>query len=618
MPQGTCLGQDLAVLTGATAKRVLHTVCGLFGFIKLGVSALGPEDIAKGCAALNVLAHRGPDHVGHTVEGNVFLGHRRLSILDPSPAGHQPLVTSDGGVALTANGEIYNFRELRAELGSTQWRSGSDSEVALRGYAQLGIERLAERMDGMYALVFHDRRRNEVILLRDRAGIKPLYFGRLGHYFLWASELKALQAFLPPNDLVLDATALYDFLVHRYVPAPKSIYRGIAKLGQAGLLTVSTLSGATFERRYWTLPASETPISLQDAKERLRSLLSDSVKAQLVSDVPLGVFLSGGVDSSIVLALTSRFLDRAQTFAIGFEEAEYDERPFARTVAARFGADHRERLARSEDIDDPLKFLEQRYDEPFADTSALPTYRLSRFAREYVTVALSGDGGDELFGGYHRYDRFFWLHRLQGPLSGLKGTLRLPIKRPPHSLLQRIGNTLARFGQFDACALYSAVNANPLPHELARYREQLGIARDYDPFWNFRAHMRSDLPTRKALQYVDFHTWLPDCMLTKVDRASMAASLEVRVPFLSRGVIEFAFSLPEELIYLKGRRKGLLKAAFSHDLPASTLARPKKGFGAPTSHWRPAGDGPQTLQELIACRRYPEHLSAVRASTAAE
>jgi len=594
-------------------------VCGLFGFIKLGVSALGPEDVAKGCAALNVLAHRGPDHAGHAVVGNVFLGHRRLSILDPSPAGHQPLATSDGSVALTANGEIYNFRELRAELAPTEWRSSTDSEVALHGYAQLGIERLAERMDGMYALVIHDRRRNEVILLRDRAGIKPLYFGCLGHFFLWASELKALQAFLPPADLVLDETALYDFLVHRYVPAPKSIYRGIAKLGQAGLVTVSTLSGATSERRYWTLPApSESRITVHEAKERLRALLFDSVKAQLVSDVPLGVFLSGGMDSSIVLALTSRLLDHAQTFAIGFEEPDLDERPFAREVAARFGAEHRERVARGDDIDDPLAFLEQHYDEPFADTSALPTYHLSRFAREHVTVALSGDGGDELFGGYHRYDRFLWLHRFQGPLSGLKGTLRLPIRRPPRSLLQRIGNTLARFGQFDACALYSAVNANPLPHELAHYREQLGIARDYDPFWNFRAHMRSDLSGRKALQYVDFHTWLPDCMLTKVDRASMAASLEVRVPFLSRSVIEFAFSLPEDLIYLGGRRKGLLKAAFSEDLPARTLVRPKKGFGAPVSHWRTTGDGPETLQELIACRRYPEHLGLVRASTAAE
>jgi asparagine synthase (glutamine-hydrolysing) len=188
----------------------------------------------------------------------------------------------------------------------------------------------------------------------------------------------------------------------------------------------------------------------------------------------------------------------------------------------------------------------------------------------------------------------------------------MPVFRPPENLLQRVSNTLARLGQFDKCALYSAVNANPLPHELAHYRERLGIARDYDPLWNFRARMRPDLPTRKALQYVDFHTWLPDCMLTKVDRASMATSLEVRVPFLSRDVIEFAFSLPEELTYLGGRLKGLLKAAFADDLPATILSRPKKGFGAPVSHWRQAGDGPRTLQEALACSWYPEIFAGSR------
>jgi asparagine synthase (glutamine-hydrolysing) len=520
-------------------------------------------------------------------------------------------------VALTANGEIYNFREIRAQLRQADWRSGSDSEVALHGYVELGSEKLAERMDGMYALAIHDRRRNEVVLLRDRAGIKPLYFGRLGDYFLWASELKALEVFLRPTELALDETALYDFLVHRYVPAPKSIYRGIAKLAQAGLVTISTVTGHATEHRYWTLPVREEPIRAEEAKERLRALLSDSVRAQLVSDVPLGVFLSGGIDSSIVLALTSRFLDRASTFSIGFEDPAYDERQFAREVAARYGTDHHEHVARPDDIEDPLAFLRKRYDEPFADTSALPTYHLSRFAREHVTVALSGDGGDELFGGYQRYERFLWFQRLQGPLAGLKRAIPLPVIRPPRNLLQRVRNALARYGQFDTCALYSAVNVNPLPHEFTHYRERLGIEPDYDPLWNFRAHIRPDLSPRKWAQYVDFHTWLPDCMLTKVDRASMAASLEVRVPFLSRDMIEFAFSLPEELIYLGGRLKGLLKATFADDLPATILSRPKKGFGAPASHWHQA-EGVNTLQEALAHGRYPGLFAGPRSRAAAE
>ena len=563
-------------------------MCGLFGIAAVNGARLSPEHLARAERALSRLAHRGPDATGITLHGEVFMGHRRLSVIDLSEAGRQPMLSSAGDVAITVNGENYNFRDLRDELGREKFRSGSDSEVVLHGYRQWGIDRLCERLDGMYAAVVSDRIRRKLFLFRDRPGIKPLYYGRVGDSFVWASELKAIECFFLPGELTIDPTALLDFLTYRYVPSPKSLYREISKLPPATILEVDLDSGAILQREYWRPPAEDEEVANTDAlAEELRGLLQESVREQMVSDVPLGFFLSGGLDSSIITGIAAKDHIDCRAFSIGFDVQSHDETEYAAAVARHFGAVHTRKEIRADDATDLIARMLAWYDEPFADTSALPTYHVSALARTNVTVALSGDGADELFGGYAWYHRFWKLRRLQGPLSGQgRPPLNLPYRHNPSSFAGKAMKAFALWGQFDPLALYAGVVSDPMMKERRRYRQEMGIAEDYDDLWALRRYWKPELSPLKQLQYLDFHTFLPDDILTKVDRVSMAVSLEVRVPYLSRKLIEFAFRMPPSFLMLNGQLKGGLKYAYRDMLPPQILGRRKKGFSIPTSQWK--------------------------------
>lgn len=572
-------------------------MCGLFGFVAGDGGVAARLETAR--AARDSLVHRGPDQAGEWHDARVYVGHRRLSIIDISDAGRQPMVSDDGKVVISVNGEIYNFRTLRAELeaAGAVFRSGSDSEVLLHGYRHWGIDKLLEKIDGMYAFNVYDAARGLLYLVRDRVGIKPLYYGQLGGVLSWASELKAIVAFHGRNTLTPDNTALYDFLTYRYVPSPKSCYRGIAKLPPAHMLCFDVAKGRLDVRRYWELPFASEPVDGQRTSEELAHLLAQSVSEQMVADVPVGFFLSGGVDSSIMTALAARQGHAVNTFSIGFGVENFDETPYAELVANHVGARHQTDII-TPDLGQPFPdWLLKLYDEPFADTSALPTWYVARHARKAATVVLTGDGGDELFGGYRWYDemprheRFSWL---------LQRLPRIVARNFPIGRMRRVMKAMS--GEPDVLARMNTLFFTPSSVEMrARARSDLGIPADYHDMWFFHKHWRpQDMPLRKAMQYLDFHTFLPDDCLTKVDRATMAHSLEARVPFLSRALTEFAFRLPETFLYRDGRLKGGLKHACNDLLPAAIHERGKKGFSLPWGKWhRQLGSDRQLTESVL-------------------
>jgi asparagine synthase (glutamine-hydrolysing) len=560
-------------------------MCGLFGIVRVGADRLDEATLRRARRALHTLEHRGPDQWGEWVDGNVYLGHRRLSILDLSEEGRQPMVSHDGQVAITVNGEIYNYQDLKRDL-TVRFRSGSDSEVVLHSYRAWGIDQLLERMDGMYALVVVDRARRRLFLARDRCGIKPLHLGRVGADLVWASELKAITAYAEAADLDVDPEALVDFLTYSYVPAPKTMYRQVQKLEPAHVAEINTDSGAVSRRRYWSLEPTSEPVDHEQAAERLREVLRRSVKEQLMSDVPVGFFLSGGIDSSIVVGSAVGAGVRPATFSIGFDDPAHDETHYAELVARHFGTDQKTEILSAHDASDLVDRLWQWYDEPFADSSALPTFWVSSHARKHSVVVLTGDGGDEVFGGYIWYQLFPWYRAVQTPLRWVwpRGA-RLAWARRTRGLMHSVAVRLDRLTRHDPLDLYATLMRQVIGRDKDRYRRAWGVADDYDEFWHFRRFWRPELGRRKSLQYLDFNTFLPDDILTKVDRVSMAVSLECRVPFLSRAVVELAFSLPEDFLYRDGQLKGGLKYAFRDLLPRPILERGKKGFSIPLVQW---------------------------------
>jgi asparagine synthase (glutamine-hydrolysing) len=555
-------------------------MCGLFGVVQRG--AFSESSIERARAARDTLWHRGPDQAGEYCVGSAYLGHRRLSIMDTSDAGRQPMVAGD--VAVTVNGEIYNFLALRGELERAGYvfRSHSDSEVVLHGYRHWGVDGLVERLDGMYAAVIHDVAAVRLFAFRDRVGIKPFYYYLGDGQLVWASELKAIKAFLPTDALELDAEALLDFLVYRYIPAPKALYRNTFKLPAASILECNLSNLSVRVRRYWQLLAEVGDTSQRGQEERLLELLEASVCEQLVSDVPLGLLLSGGIDSSAVAAVAGRYQPHIRSFSIGFKQKGRDETPYARLMAAHAGTEHHEYYLEDEEMAGLFDRMHGWFDEPFGDTSAVPTHRVCGFAREQVKVALSGDGGDELFGGYLWYPRYSSA-RTRGrwmPIKSGKG-IQFPARMPKARELEWASIS-------DPVWLYALIRGS-VPHSrLQEWRERLGIPADYDPLWAYRTSFQAELPARKAAQVMDFHTYLPDNILTKVDRVSMALSLECRPPLLSRALVDFAFSLPEDFLYRDGGLKGGFKHALRAVLPLAVLEHRKQGFSVPDSGWRRA------------------------------
>jgi asparagine synthase (glutamine-hydrolysing) len=566
-------------------------VCGIVGNVLARADRMPDPAILK--RMNDRIAHRGPDDEGFFVQGAVGLAARRLKIIDLA-TGHQPMAGEAGRVRVVFNGEIYNYRELREALAARghAFATRSDTEVIVHGYEERGLASLGD-LEGMFAFAIWDASTRTLVLARDRLGIKPLYYALLPDQLVFASELKALVEH-PAIERTLDLTALSRYLAHEYVPAPLAIFRSIRKLPAGHWLTYT--DGRVKVEPYWDVQfRREAPVSEAEAIETLREVLDLSVSQHLVSDVPLGVFLSGGIDSSIVAAFAARhFPGRLRTFSIGFEDASFDESAHARRAARALDTLHHEEILGPRAALDLVARLPDLLDEPLGDASLLPTYLLSRFTRRSVTVALSGDGGDELFAGYPTYQA----HRLAGALAWVPGWVRRALVRPaverlPVSLdnlsldfrlkrfvegmdfgdVERHAVWLGSFTPAEQCLLFT-------PDTLAR----MDAPPSYAAFHEILAHAPSAAGLERML-YLDLKGYLGEGVLTKVDRASMACSLEVRVPLLDRRVVELAARLPMRLKLRGLTTKYVLKRALAGILPREILARPKKGFGVPLGRW---------------------------------
>ncbi len=544
------------------------------------------------------IKHRGPDDVGVWFDSNVglALAHRRLSIIDLSPAGHQPMHSASQRFAIVFNGEIYNHKDIRNSLMQAghviKWRGHSDTETILASVEVWGVEKTLQKLVGMFAFALWDKQQKQLVLARDRMGEKPLYFGWQGDTFLFASELKAIKkhpAFL--SDLNRDILPLY--FRHGYIQAPHSIYSGIHKLLPGHYVVIN--SGEKYQcssKVYWSLETvisksyqTKANLDLNTAVDELDFMLRRSIRDQMVADVPLGAFLSGGVDSSAVVAIMqSQSSMPIKTFSIGFEDDAYNEADHAKAVAMHLGTDHTELYVTPGDALGVVALLPNLYDEPLGDSSQIPTYLVSKLARQHVTVSLSGDGGDELFGGYSRYSNFRHLNsrlsKVLGPLRQLAAHgVNIPIFR---NLMTSRGRGLRSLilSAKNNVDIFRAMNSHWLPmdnvvvdHDEASYCSNLQI----------KQHIFND-PVDWAMLY-DSLTYLPDDVLTKVDRAAMAVSLETRVPLLDHRIVEWVWALPQSLKTGGTNQKRVLRELLYRYVPQKLIDRPKMGFGVPIDKW---------------------------------
>ena len=558
------------------------------------------------------IAHRGPDADGCWIDENagLALGHRRLSILDLSPAGAQPMRSADDRWILCYNGEVYNHLNLRrcleAEARAPNWRGHSDTETLLAAISAWGVEITLRRSVGMFAFALWDRNTRCLTLARDRLGEKPLYYGWQGKALLFGSELKALACH-PSFTRDLDRGAVALLMQHNYIPAPHTIWRGVAKLLPGTFITFTAEQRAPEPRPYWSLAqcaeaGQRAPLAgdAQQAEEQLEEVLRAAVGKQMLSDVPLGALLSGGLDSSLVVALMQAQSNRpVRTFCIGFEDRRYDESPQARAVAKHLGTDHTELIMTASDVLNAVPRVASIYDEPFADSSQLPTMLVMNLARRHVTVALSGDGGDELFGGYNRY-------LLAPKLWGLAKRFPGPVRRVLGSALtgvpaERWNGMLAPFARF--------IKLAQIGEKLHKAGQRLGHAHSIDDVyrslvteWRPEDQLVLNAPAHPTLldrpgdwpdltdpvarmMALDALTYMPDDILVKVDRAAMCESLETRAPYLDPDVVELAWRLPMSLKIRGGTTKWLLRQILYRHVPAQLVDRPKMGFGIPLDTW---------------------------------
>lgn len=540
---------------------------------------------------LDTMVHRGPDDGGVWVEGRVGLGHRRLSVIDLSTAAHQPMGTDDGAVQIIFNGEIYNFQELRAQLEQAgfRFRSHSDTEVILQGYRHWG-KQVFGRLRGMFALAIWDAASGELVLARDRVGKKPLFYGWHDGALLFGSEIKAILAW-PGMPRQADLQAIHHYLTYQYVPAPWSAFKGISKVRQASYMVIR-VNGDTSTVPYWSLPspASARSRSVSTLKEELISLLDESVRLRMISDVSIGAFLSGGVDSSAVVAMMARHSSGpVKTFCIGFDEAEYDERQYAQMVADRYSTEHHAMTVRPDAIS-VLPRIVWHYGEPFADPSAIPTYYVSEIARKHVTVALNGDGGDESFLGYSRYKQCLqteWVSRVPRFLrrNAAQMAARIPAEWEKYKICRIARRAMNIAAERDAVRYAPSIvyffeqdKVNGYGDLLAPYLADSSLAmldKWFDESPSFVA----------GAAWADIHTYLPDDLLVKVDIASMAHSLEARSPLLDHKLMEWAARIPSAQKFAGGETKAILKSALEPFLPHEVLYRPKMGFGVPIDRW---------------------------------
>lgn len=605
-------------------------MCGIAGFLALNKGS-ADETLS---AMLSSITHRGPDDIGawHDFDMGIALGHRRLSILDLSPAGHQPMASVCGQFVIVFNGEIYNWRELKLELESAGiapvWRGHSDTEVLLAGIVAWGLESTLRRARGMFALALWDRKEKTLTLARDRIGEKPLYYGNVGNCFAFGSELKALRA-IPSSRFDTDPEALAMMLRFGYVPAPHSIYQGVRKLLPGTLLRVTSDGRFGAPAPWWSFVAvaeeratHRHTMSDSEALDALEHVLGSAIEEQMAADVPLGALLSGGLDSSMVVALMqARSTRPVRTFTIGFAEGSYDESLHAKAVARHLGTEHTELHVAPSQARDIIPQLPDIYDEPFADSSQIPTALVCALTRQHVTVCLSGDAGDELFAGYNRY---FWvteLWRRIGPVPyGLRRALACALSSLPANAWNRV------FGAIGSL-LPSRLRVSNPGDKLHKLAEVMGVPSPEALYRELVSQWRGVLPLNGVAEpqslVSDFSRWpalpsfvermmaldtlsyLPDDILVKVDRAAMHASLETRVPFLDERVIDFAWRLPLHQKIRDGQGKWLLRNLLYRHVPRELVERPKQGFGVPIEHWL-RGPLRDWAEDLLA----PEALAA--------
>ncbi|HWL51010.1 MAG TPA: asparagine synthase (glutamine-hydrolyzing) [Chthoniobacteraceae bacterium] len=580
-------------------------MCGIAGlWLKRWLPGAALSEQAQRMAS--VLTHRGPDDAGAWIDEGaaVGMGFRRLAVLDLSSAGRQPMRSHSGRYVITFNGEVYNFRELRAQLEGSgcRFRGNSDTEVVLEAIEAWGLRTAVGRFIGMYAFAVWDRRKCRLSLVRDRLGIKPLYYGWSGEAFLWGSELKALKAH-PSFCGAIDRNALCLFLRHSAVPAPYSIYQGVRKLPPGSLLTIEAPDPAAVQQVpeiYWSARSvvqagarDEFPGSAGEAADRLDALLNKVVCQRMVANVPVGAFLSGGIDSSLVVALMQRHAARrVKTFSIGFDETGYNEAPEAHEVALHLGTDHHELYVTPEQAREMIPLLPEIFDEPFSDSSQIPTCLVSRLARGQVTVSLSGDGGDELFAGYPRYlttagilKATGWMpvvlrRSLAGRLPGVRGKVwrELLGYRSAEALYFRMVSHWKHPSEV-------VIGGSEPPTTLSTLQETPG-----------------EFDLTRQMMFADLAGYLADDILVKVDRASMAYGLEARVPLLDHRVVAFAASIPASMKIRQGRGKWLLRQVLNRYVPPGLTERPKMGFGVPIGKWL-RGPLRDWAEELLAEHR---------------
>jgi asparagine synthase (glutamine-hydrolysing) len=589
-------------------------MCGITGFLTDAGRFDAPALRSIAQRMSDTLRHRGPDDAGVWVDPAVgaALGHRRLSIQDLSAAGKQPMVSACGRYIITYNGEVYNFPALRAELEARgqSFRGHSDTEVILAAVVEWGLAKTLERLQGMFAFGLWDRQERTLTLVRDRVGKKPLYYGWCGKTLLFGSELKALQAH-PDFDAEIDRDALGLFMQYSWIPAPYSIFRSIRKLPPGCFLTLATEGnrGAQVPQAYWSARSvaergEQQPFSgtIDQAADALDALLRDATGSRMIADVGLGALLSGGIDSTTVVALMQALSPQpVKTFTIGFEDPKYNEAEHAKAIAGHLGTEHTELYVTARETLDVIPSLPTMYDEPMADVSAIPTFVVSQLARRNVTVALSGDGGDELFGGYNRYFSTLkqWNQWRSRPLPLRRGTataLRwlshqgwewfgqtdaaspaVRSRKTPFAKLEKKAKRLPARDPVDLFARVSAycetpgelvLGAKPVPTAFTEYQAQARLAEDL-----------------QSMMYLDFVGFMVDDILVKVDRASMAVSLEVRSPILDHRVVEFAWSLPIGLRIGPGGGKYVLRKVLERYVPRALTERPKQGFNVPVREW---------------------------------